>query len=102
MAIVELKRDISTVVLNIIKELLYFQILFFLFVIWMAFIFMNLLVGLTVTSMDELKRTGTLIQVEKRVDDIQLIEEILPACAMPGNIMSTFDQNETNQVQIQS
>ena len=100
MAIVELKRDISTVVLNIIKELLYFQILFFLFVIWMAFIFMNLLVGLTVTSMDELKRTGTLIQVEKRVDDIQLIEEILPACAMPGNIMSTFDQNETNQVQI--
>ena len=68
----------------------------------MVLIFMNLLVGLTVTSMDELKRTGTLIQVEKRVDDIQLIEEILPACAMPGNIMSTFDQNETNQVQIQS
>ena len=68
----------------------------------MTFIFMNLLVGLTVTSMDELKRTGTLIQVEKRVDDIQLIEEILPAWAMPGNIMSTFDQNETNQVQRQS
>ena len=79
-----------------------FQILFFLYLIWMVLIFMNLLVGLTVTSMDELKRTGTLIQVEKRVDDIQLIEEILPACAMPGNIMSTFDQNETNQVQIQS
>ena len=65
----------------------------------MAFIFMNLLVGLTVTSMDELKRTGTLIQVEKRVDDIQLIEEILPKFAMPGSIMSTFDQNETNKVQ---
>ena len=64
----------------------------------MAFIFMNLLVGLTVTSMSELKRTGTLIQVEKRVDDIQLIEEILPTCAMPGSIMSTFDENETNQV----
>ena len=60
----------------------------------MAFIFMNLLVGLTVTSMDELKRTGTLIQVEKRVDDIQLIEEILPI-----NVRKAFDQNETNQVQ---
>ena len=60
----------------------------------MAFIFMNLLVGLTVTSMDELKRTGTLIQVERRVDDIQLIEEILPI-----NVRKAFDQNETNQVQ---
>ena len=63
----------------------------------MTFIFMNLLVGLTVSSMDELKRTGTLIQLEKRVDDIQLIVEILPKWAKPRSTMSTFE--ETNQVQ---
>ena len=47
-----------------------FQFLFFLFLIWMVFIIMNLLVGLTVNRIEELMKTGEKIQASKRVEDI--------------------------------
>ena len=36
----------------------------------MAFIIMNLLVGLTVNKIEELMRTGEIIQASKRVEDL--------------------------------
>ena len=56
---------------------------------------MNLLVGLTVTSIDELKRTGTIMQDMTRVDDILSILEILPNCCKPDSI---FKKNASNKV----
>ena len=65
-----------------------FQILFFLYLIWMVLIFMNLLVGLTVSGIDELKKTGTIMQAKKRVDDILLLSKLLPKFIWPENLMS--------------
>ena len=55
----------------------------------MVLIFMNLLIGLTVSSIDELKRAGTIMQAEKRVDDILLLSKTLPKKCWPDNLMST-------------
>ena len=55
----------------------------------MVLIFMNLLIGLTVSSIDELKKTGTIMQAQKRVDDILLLSKILPKKLWPDNLMST-------------
>ena len=44
--------------------------MFGIYVIWMAVIFMNILVGLTVSKIDQLVKRGGIIQAEKRVDDI--------------------------------
>ena len=55
----------------------------------MVLIFMNLLVGLTVSSIDKLKKTGTIIQAKKRVDDILLLSKILPKNIWPDNLMSS-------------
>ena len=44
--------------------------MFGLYVIWMAVIFMNILIGLTVSKIDELVKRGGVIQAEKRTDDI--------------------------------
>ena len=66
-----------------------FQILFFLYLLWMVLIFMNLLVGLTVSGIAELKKTGTIMQAKKRVDDILLLSKILPEFIWPKNLMST-------------
>jgi hypothetical protein len=55
----------------------------------MVLIFMNLLVGLTVSSIDKLKKTGTIMQAKKRVDDILLLSKILPQQIWPKNLMST-------------
>ena len=52
-------------------------------------IFMNLLVGLTVSGIAELKKTGTIMQAKKRVDDILLLSKILPEFIWPKNLMST-------------
>ena len=57
---------------------------------------MNLLVGLTVSSIDELKRTGTIMQDMTRVDDILSILEILPNFCKPDSI---FKKNVSNKVQ---
>ena len=50
---------------------------------------MNLLVGLTVSSIDKLKKTGTIMQAKKRVDDILLLSKILPKNIWPDNLMTT-------------
>ena len=55
----------------------------------MVLIFMNLLIGLTVSSIDELKKTGTIMQAQKRVDDILLLSKTLPKMWWPDNLMST-------------
>ena len=56
---------------------------------------MNLLVGLTVTRIDELKRTGAIKQDMERVDDILSILEILPNFWKPDSI---FKKNVSNKV----
>ena len=57
---------------------------------------MNLLVGLTVSSIDELKRTGTIMQDMTRVDDILSILQILPDFLKPDSV---FKKNVSNKVQ---
>ena len=57
---------------------------------------MNLLVGLTVSSIDELRRTGTIMQDMTRVDDILSIHEILPDFLKPDSI---FKKNGSNKVE---
>ena len=64
----------------------------------MVLIFMNLLVGLTVSSIDKLKKTGTIIQAKKRVDDILLLSKILPKNIWPDNLMSTKFTNPSKKV----
>ena len=59
---------------------------------------MNLLVGLTVSSIDKLKKTGTIIQAKKRVDDILLLSKILPKNIWPDNLMSTKFTNPSKKV----
>ena len=57
---------------------------------------MNLLVGLTVSSIDELRRTGTIMQDMTRVDDILSIVKILPDFFKPDSI---FKKNASNKVE---
>ena len=64
----------------------------------MVLIFMNLLVGLTVSSIDKLKKTGTIMQAKKRVDDILLLSKILPKQIWPKNLMSTKFTNKSKKV----
>ena len=64
----------------------------------MVLIFMNLLVGLTVSGIDELKKTGTIMQAKKRVDDILLLSKILPKNIWPDNLMTTKFTNPSKKV----
>ena len=64
----------------------------------MVLIFMNLLVGLTVSSIDKLKKTGTIMQAKKRVDDILLLSKILPEEIWPKNLMSTMFTKTSKKV----
>ena len=64
----------------------------------MVLIFMNLLVGLTVSGIDELKRTGTIMQAKKRVDDILLLSKLLPKFIWPKNLMSTEHKGNSKKV----
>ena len=48
----------------------FFQILFFMFVIFLAVIIMNLLIGLTVTSIEALNQEGQKVKAVKRLDAI--------------------------------
>ena len=59
---------------------------------------MNLLVGLTVSSIDKLKKTGTIMQAKKRVDDILLLSKILPKNIWPDNLMTTKFTNPSKKV----
>ena len=64
----------------------------------MVLTFMNLLVGLTVSGIDELKRTGTIMQAKKRVDDILLLSKLLPKFVWPKNLMSTELKGNSKKV----
>ena len=64
----------------------------------MVLTFMNLLVGLTVRGIDELKRTGTIMQAKKRVDDILLLSKLLPKFVWPKNLMSTELKGNSKKV----
>ena len=66
----------------------------------MVLIFMNLLVGLTVSSIDKLKKTGTIMQAKKRVDDILLLSKILPKEIWPKNLMSTMFTKTSKKVRV--
>ena len=88
----------------------HFQVLFFLFIVWMAFIIMNLLVGLTVTKIEELVKTGEKIQAIKRVEDIfgmakmmKKFEDLKKMCGnhVPMLIMKAFDGEKTKKVEYQ-
>ena len=71
----------------------------------MAFIIMNLLVGLTVNKIEELIKTGEKIQAMKRVEDISGMakmisraEKYLKCFCMPQRIMKRFDKDKQKKV----
>ena len=70
----------------------------FILSLLMVLIFMNLLVGLTVSGIAELKKTGTIMQAKKRVDDILLLSKILPEFIWPKNLMSTELKGNSKKV----
>ena len=49
----------------------YFQIMFFLFVAWMAIIIMNLLIGLTISSLEKLNEKAEKMRVKSRLDELR-------------------------------
>ena len=75
----------------------------------MAFIIMNLLVGLTVNKIEELVKTGEKIQAIKRVEDIsgmaKVVKKFEDLKKLCGNhesmlrIMKAFDRDEPNKVE---
>ena len=76
----------------------------------MAFIIMNLLVGLTVNKIEELLKTGEKIQAIKRVEDISGMAKIVSKLEgylkkffgnrewMLQRIMKTFDEEKPKKV----
>ena len=48
----------------------YLQIMFFLFVAWMAIIIMNLLIGLTISSLEKLNEKAEKMRVKNRLDEL--------------------------------
>ena len=64
----------------------------------MVLIFMNLLVGLTVSGIDDLKKKGTIMQAKKRVDDILLLSKLLPEFIWPEPLMSTVFKGNSKKV----
>ena len=77
----------------------------------MAFIIMNLLVGLTVNKIEELIKTGEKIQASKRVEDIHGMAKILYQSritdyflkvfclkCMPIPIMKTLEKKNSTKV----
>ena len=53
-----------------------FQVLFLLYVIWMSVIIMNVLVGLTVSKIEQLVVRGGIIQAEMRIEDIVSMKKL--------------------------
>ena len=49
----------------------YLQIMFFLFVAWMAIIIMNLLIGLTISSLEKLNEKAEKMRVKSRLDELR-------------------------------
>ena len=66
----------------------------------MAIIFMNLLVGLTVDSIDILKEKSTIIMDVKRIEDIKLGLQFLPRIFRPTKITKMIGKSKTKQVNV--
>ena len=77
-----------------------FQIIFLLYLVWMAIIFMNLLVGLTVDSIEILKEKSTIIMDVKRIEDIKLGLKFLPTILRPAKITTMLGKRKTKKVNV--
>ena len=64
----------------------------------MAIIFMNLLVGLTVDSIEILKEKSTIIMDVKRIEDIKLGLKFLPRIFRPTKITTMLGKSKTKKV----
>ena len=65
----------------------------------MAIIFMNLLVGLTVDSIEILKEKSTIIMDVKRIEDIKLGLKFLPRIFRPTKITTMIGKRKTNKLE---
>ena len=66
----------------------------------MVIIFMNLLIGLTVDSIDILKEKSTIIMDVKRIEDIKLGLKFLPRIFRPTKITNMTGKSKTKQVNV--
>ena len=66
----------------------------------MAIIFMNLLVGLTVDSIEILKEKSTIIMDVKRIEDIKLGLKFLPRIFRPTKITTMIGKSKTKKVNV--
>ena len=66
----------------------------------MAIIFMNLLIGLTVDSIDILKEKSTIIMDVKRIEDIKLGLQFLPRIFRPTKITNMIGKSKTKKVNV--
>ena len=74
--------------------------LFFLFVVWMAVIIMNLLIGLTITGIEELNREGKKMKILERLsyckEHVQAnLLDFTPKFGRPGgkkNLLDTYEK----------
>ena len=66
----------------------------------MAIIFMNLLVGLTVDSIEILKEKSTVIMDVKRIEDIKLGLKFLPRILRPTKITTMIGKRKTKKVNV--
>ena len=66
----------------------------------MAIIFMNLLVGLTVDSIEILKEKSTIIMDVKRIEDIKLGLKFLPRIFRPTKITTMNGKSKTKKVNV--
>ena len=66
----------------------------------MVIIFMNLLIGLTVDSINVLKEKSTIIMDVKRIEDIKLGLKFLPRIFRPTKITTMNGKRKTKKVNI--
>ena len=66
----------------------------------MVIIFMNLLIGLTVDSINILKEKSTIIMDVKRIEDIKLGLQFLPRIFRPTKMTNMIGKSKTRQVNV--
>ena len=66
----------------------------------MVIIFMNLLIGLTVDSINILKEKSTIIMDVKRIEDIKLGLKCLPRILRPTKITTMIGKSKTKKVNV--
>ena len=71
--------------------------------VWMVIIFMNLLIGLTVDSINILKEKSTIIMDVKRIEDIKWgysSLQFLPRILRPNKMTNMIGKSKTKQVNV--